>query len=61
MPNADQLKFDAGLSSRLACPACQGKLQFGEEKLSCASCGRVYPIIDGIPVLIADRAIIVIL
>ncbi|MGP8253227.1 MAG: Trm112 family protein [Terracidiphilus sp.] len=56
MPNADQPQFDAGLLSRMACPACHGELRLGEGKVGCADCGRAYPVIDGIPVLIAERA-----
>lgn len=42
----------------LACPACHGTLQFlctPEEKILCTSCALIYPIIDGIPVLIRER------
>jgi uncharacterized protein len=41
---------------RLACPVCMGRLQPGESRLRCQGCGRLYPIVDGIPVLIAERA-----
>jgi hypothetical protein len=51
-----QSTFDAALVSSLACPACLGDLQLEEARLVCAGCGRGYPIVDGIPVLIADRA-----
>jgi uncharacterized protein YbaR (Trm112 family) len=37
----------------LACPACIGGLTLDAGKLVCTKCGRVYPIVDGIPVLIA--------
>ncbi len=48
--------FDPSVVDRLACPACLGKLRLEEGALVCAACGRTYPVIDGIPVLIADRA-----
>jgi len=51
-----QLKFDATVLSLLACPACHGDLRLEEASLVCASCGRGYPVVDGIPVLIAGRA-----
>ena len=38
----------------LACPACYGGLRLERESLSCKGCGRVYPIVDGIPVLTSD-------
>jgi uncharacterized protein len=54
-PNA-KLKFDESVISRLACPACHGDLRLDSELLICASCCRAYPIVDGIPVLIVERA-----
>jgi len=39
----------------LACPACLGALRLDEARLVCVGCGRAYPIVDGIPVLIAGR------
>jgi len=59
---SNPLEFDASVVGRLACPACYGNLRHqnsprhGGSRLICASCGRAYPIIDGIPVLIVDRA-----
>jgi len=53
MPPAE---FDPAVLSLLACPACRGKLRQEGAHLKCASCGRAYPIVDGIPVLIAERA-----
>ena len=47
--------FDASVVSQLACPACLGDLRFVEARLVCAGCGRSYPVVDGIPVLIAGR------
>ena len=40
----------------LACPACHGELRLAGEAIVCGGCGRSYPLIDGIPVLIAERA-----
>jgi uncharacterized protein YbaR (Trm112 family) len=40
----------------LVCPACMGDLRLGEERVVCLECGRKYPVVDGIPVLIAERA-----
>jgi hypothetical protein len=50
------LAFDASLAATLACPACHGELRPEETRLVCASCARGYPVVDGIPVLIAERA-----
>jgi hypothetical protein len=40
----------------VVCPACWGELQAGAETLVCEACGRKYPVVDGIPVLISERA-----
>jgi len=48
--------FDSSILGQLACPACLGGLCVAEAGLECVACGRKYPIVDGIPVLIADRA-----
>jgi uncharacterized protein YbaR (Trm112 family) len=49
--------FDPSVLDQLACPACQGALSYEPQRLVCESCSRAYPIIDGIPVLIAERAV----
>jgi len=54
--SSQSLAFDSFVVNQLACPACLGGLSCVESKLVCAKCGRVYPIVDGIPVLIAGRA-----
>jgi hypothetical protein len=43
-------------TGQLACPACLDALRLEEGLLVCTGCGRAYPIVDGIPVLIAERA-----
>jgi hypothetical protein len=48
--------FDSLVGDPLACPACLGEFHLDEGKLICAECGRIYPVMDGIPVLIAERA-----
>jgi len=48
--------FDATVLDQLACPVCLGELRLDGVGLVCAGCGRGYPIVDGIPVLIAERA-----
>jgi uncharacterized protein YbaR (Trm112 family) len=53
---AQQLQIDVNVLSSLACPACFGDLRLDVSHLVCIACTRAYPIIDGIPVLIAERA-----
>lgn len=42
----------------LACPKCKGSLEYNEEKniLICHTCRVRFPITDGIPELLPDRA-----
>ncbi len=47
--------FDQALDL-LACPACLQSLRSSPDSLTCTACGRVYPVLDGIPILLADRA-----
>ncbi len=48
--------FDPSVMDMLACPACLGGLRVEEGRLVCAECERIFPIVDGIPVLIVERA-----
>ena len=50
-------KFDESVLDQLACPGCLGGLSLVGERLMCAECGPGYAIVDGIPVLIAERAV----
>jgi len=54
MPDANHSQFDSRLLARLACPACHGELLFKANQIVCAACACAYPIIEGIPVLIAS-------
>ena len=40
----------------VVCPVCRQSLQLGGGSRTVPGCGRRYPIVDGIPVLLADRA-----
>jgi hypothetical protein len=40
----------------VVCPACWGDLSADLQTLVCAACGRMYPVVDEIPVLIVERA-----
>jgi uncharacterized protein YbaR (Trm112 family) len=48
--------IDKKLFDILACPHCKGGLKQEGEKIICVSCGRKYPIRDGIPVMLVDEA-----
>ena len=44
----------------LVCPLCKKSLVLKHEgeSLQCSECRRVYPIRDGIPILLVDEAVI---
>jgi uncharacterized protein YbaR (Trm112 family) len=56
--HAQSREFDSRLVEQLACPVCFGALQLDsqESQICCVGCKRIYPLIDGIPVLISERA-----
>lgn len=39
----------------LACPMCKRKVELRGEELVCVSCGRRYPIVNGIPYLLPQE------
>jgi uncharacterized protein len=51
-------QFDARVLEQLVCPVCFGALRLdaSDGQIHCVGCLRVYPLVDGIPVLIAERA-----
>ena len=42
----------------LACPVCFAALRFSDAEVVCTGCARTYPVEDGIPVLIPQRAMV---
>jgi len=50
--------IDARLLEILACPGCRGEVRVvaDETGLECVGCGRVYPVRDGIPVMLVEEA-----
>ncbi|PIQ89951.1 MAG: hypothetical protein COV72_00110 [Candidatus Omnitrophica bacterium CG11_big_fil_rev_8_21_14_0_20_42_13] len=48
--------IDKELLAILACPACKSDIKLEDNKIVCASCGRKYPIREGIPVMLIDEA-----
>ncbi len=48
--------IDKELLEILACPACKAEVHPEGERLACISCGRRYPVRDGIPVMLVEEA-----
>ncbi len=40
----------------LACPKCRGELEYVKDGLVCRKCELVYPIRDGIPIMLVEEA-----
>ena len=52
------MAMSAELLEILVCPACKSKLELkpDESGLRCVSCHRLYPVRDGIPVMLPEEA-----
>jgi uncharacterized protein YbaR (Trm112 family) len=46
------------LLSIMACPVCKGDLEYREDSqtIKCLKCKRVYPIREGIPIMLEEEA-----
>jgi uncharacterized protein len=56
---AQSMPVSPELLEILVCPACKTErvtLVNGDTGLKCATCGRIYPIKDDIPVMLIDEA-----
>ena len=52
------MSIDAQLLEILVCPKCKGDLEYREspESLVCHVCRLIYPVEDGIPIMLIDEA-----
>jgi hypothetical protein len=48
--------IDKELLDILACPACKADIRLEGDRIVCTTCGRRYPIRDGIPIMLIDEA-----
>jgi uncharacterized protein YbaR (Trm112 family) len=48
--------IDPELRAMLVCPVDRGELSDEPDTLVCTLCGRRYPVVDGIPVMLVDQA-----
>ena len=51
--------IDQVLLDILICPVCKSRVRQQDESICCTGCGRVYPIRDGIPVMLIDESEVV--
>ncbi|MEW6757246.1 MAG: Trm112 family protein [Acidobacteriota bacterium] len=56
------MPIDKDFLEILACPICKAPFEFrekgGKEQLVCTECRRVYPIEEGIPILLPDSGVL---
>jgi len=52
------MPIDARLLEMLRCPACRAEIRLldADAGIECTACGRIYPVRDGIPVMLVDEA-----
>jgi hypothetical protein len=48
--------LNAKIASLLVCPKCRGELVRKEKGLACGSCGLIYPVNDGVAIMLTSRA-----
>jgi len=48
--------LDQELLDILACPACRADVRLEGDRIVCTSCGRRYPVRDGIPIMLVEEA-----
>jgi uncharacterized protein YbaR (Trm112 family) len=48
--------LDKELLDILACPACRADVRLEGDRLVCTSCGKRYPVRDGIPIMLVEEA-----
>jgi hypothetical protein len=50
--------LDPRLLELLICPDCHGNVRptEGEEAIECLACGLLYPVRDGIPIMLVEEA-----
>ncbi len=53
---ARDLHLDPAVRELLVCPRCRGDLEDAPGQLVCGTCELAYPVVDGVPFLIPERA-----
>jgi hypothetical protein len=50
--------IDKKLLAILACPACKADISYDEktDTIRCTRCARIYPIKDGIPIMLVEES-----
>ncbi|MCF7873686.1 MAG: Trm112 family protein [Candidatus Omnitrophica bacterium] len=48
--------MDKKLLEILVCPVCKAEVKLVKEEIICQKCGRIYPIKNGIPIMLEKEA-----
>ncbi|MFH1678679.1 MAG: Trm112 family protein [Candidatus Omnitrophota bacterium] len=48
--------IDQELLNILACPECKSDVDLKDNKIICKGCGRKYPVMDGIPIMLIEES-----
>ena len=53
------MDIDSKLLEILACPACEDRpnVTLENDGIHCPKCGRIYPVADGIPIMLVEKAV----
>lgn len=49
--------MNSSLLALLACPQCHGPLVHDADTLACGTCNLAFPVEDGLPILLIEKAI----
>ncbi len=49
-------RLDPALRMLLVCPQCRGELEEREHGLGCRACALLYPVVEGRPWMLPERA-----
>lgn len=52
----EEKKMDKKLLEILVCPVCKAEVKLVKEEIICQKCGRIYPIKNGIPIMLEKEA-----
>ncbi len=47
---------DPRVRPHLVCPNCEGPLDDRADGLACTACRKLYPVVDGVPWMLPERA-----
>ncbi|MCB9678543.1 MAG: Trm112 family protein [Alphaproteobacteria bacterium] len=55
-PDGSERPLSPVLRALLVCPVCKGDLDEAADGLRCPACALTYPVVDGVPFMLPERA-----